>query len=81
MYPQQEIRALGASGNGVLFATHDPKPRNARRRRAFLLRQRARIADGDVRTVLNRAQLEALYGAKLAIFQDRDSGESAFLPG
>ena len=30
--------------------------------------------DGD-------AQLEALYGAKLAIFQDRDSGESAFLPG
>ena len=46
--------------------------------RAFLLRQRARIADGDVRTVLNRAQLEALYGAKLAV---RESGESAFLPG
>ena len=38
-------------------------------------------ADGEVRTVLNRAQLEALYSAKLAVFQDRDSGESAFLPG
>jgi len=49
--------------------------------RAFLLRQGVRIADGEVRTVLNRAQLEALYGAKLAVFQDRESGESAFLPG
>ena len=49
--------------------------------RAVLLRQGVRIADGEVRTVLNRAQLEALYGAKLAVFQDRESGESAFLPG
>ena len=49
--------------------------------RAFLLRQGVRIADGEVRTVLNRAQLEALYGAKLAVFRDRESGESAFLPG
>jgi len=49
--------------------------------RAFLLRQGVRMADGEVRTVLNRAQLEALYGEKLTVFQDRDSGESAFLPG
>ena len=49
--------------------------------RAVLLRQGVRIADGEVRSVLNRAQLEDLYGTKLAVFQDRESGESAFLPG
>ena len=37
--------------------------------------------DGEVRSVLNRAQLEDLYGTKLAVFQDRESGESPFLPG
>jgi iron complex transport system ATP-binding protein len=77
----QEIRTLGASGHGVLFTTHDPNHAMRAADRAFLLRQGVRIADGEVRTVLNRAQLEALYSAKLAVFQDRDSGESAFLPG
>ena len=77
----QEIRALGASGHGVLFTTHDPNHAMRAADRAFLLRQGVRIADGEVRTVLNRPQLEALYSAKLAVFQDRDSGESAFLPG
>ena len=77
----QEIRALGASGHGVLFTTHDPNHAMRAADRAFLLRHGVRIADGEVRTVLNRAQLEALYSAKLAVFQDRDSGESAFLPG
>ena len=77
----REIRALGASGHGVLFTTHDPNHAMRAADRAFLLRQGVRIADGEVRTVLNRAQLEALYSAKLAVFQDRDSGESAFLPG
>jgi len=77
----REIRALGASGHGVLFTTHDPNHAMRAADRAFILRQGVRIADGDVRTVLNRAQLEALYGAKLAVFQDRDSGENAFLPG
>ena len=76
----REIRALGASGQGVLFTTHDPNQAMRAADRAFLLRQGERIADGEVRTVLNRAQLEALYGEKLAVFQDRDSGESAFLP-
>ena len=77
----REIRALGASGHGVLFTTHDPNHAMRAADRAFLLRQGVRMADGEVRTVLNRAQLEALYGEKLAFFQDRDSGESAFLPG
>jgi iron complex transport system ATP-binding protein len=75
-----EIRALGASGKGVLFTTHDPNHAMRAADRAFLLRKGARIADGEVRAVLNRAQLEALYGAKLAVFEDRDGGESAFLP-
>jgi len=77
----REIRALGASGHGVLFTTHDPNHAMRAADRAFLLRQGVHMADGEVRTVLNRAQLEALYGEKLAFFQDRDSGESAFLPG
>jgi iron complex transport system ATP-binding protein len=76
-----EIRALGASGHGVLFTTHDPNHAMRAADRAFLLRQGMRVADGNVSGVLNRAQLEALYGAKVAIFQDRESGESAFLPG
>jgi iron complex transport system ATP-binding protein len=77
----QEVRALGASGHGVLFTTHDPNHAMRAANRAFLLRQGKCIADGEVRAVLNRAQLEALYGAKLSVFQDRDSGETAFLPG
>jgi iron complex transport system ATP-binding protein len=77
----QEIRALSASGHGVLFTTHDPNHAMRAADRAFLLRGGARIAEGDVRSVLNRAQLEALYGAKLVALHDRDSGESAFLPG
>jgi iron complex transport system ATP-binding protein len=76
----QEIRALGASGHGVLFTTHDPNHAMRAANRAFLLRQGKCIADGEVRDVLNRAQLEALYGAKLSVFRDRDSSESAFLP-
>ena len=77
----REIRALGASGHGVLFTTHDPNHAMRAADRAFLLRQGVHMADGEVRTVLNRPQLEALYGAKLAVFQDRESGEDAFLPG
>jgi iron complex transport system ATP-binding protein len=77
----QEIRALGASGHGVLFTTHDPNHAMRAANRAFLLRQGECIADGEVRAVLNHAQLEALYGAKLSVFRDRDSGETAFLPG
>jgi iron complex transport system ATP-binding protein len=76
-----EIRALGASGHGVLFTTHDPNHAKRAADRAFLLRQGKCIADGDVRTVLNRTQLEALYGTKLSVVRDSDGDESAFLPG
>jgi iron complex transport system ATP-binding protein len=76
----QEIRGLGASGHGVLFTTHDPNHAMRAANRAFLLRGGKGIAEGEVGTILNRAQLEALYGAKISVFQDRDSGGNVFLP-
>src|SRR5438477_8895792 len=74
----REIRALGASGHGVLFTTHDPNHAMRAADRAFLIRDGEHIADGAVHSVLERKQLEALYGAKVKRVQDRDSGESAF---
>ena len=59
----REIRALAAAGHGVLFTTHDPNHAMRAADRAFLLREGARIAEGAIGAVLNRAQLEALYGA------------------
>jgi len=49
--------------------------------RAFLLRDGARLAEGPVAQVLNRAQLEALYGAPVEQLSDADTGGAAFLPG
>src|SRR5438477_4162470 len=76
----REIRALGASGHGVLFTTHDPNHAMRAADRAFLLREGARIAEGATGSVLNRAQLEALYGAPVETITDM-AGKSAFLPG
>ncbi|WP_024509107.1 ABC transporter ATP-binding protein [Bradyrhizobium sp. ARR65] len=77
----REIRELGAAGHGVLFTTHDPNHALRAADRVFLLRGGTCLADGEVHSVLDRAQLEALYGTKIARIHDRDSGESAFLPG
>jgi iron complex transport system ATP-binding protein len=77
----QEIRTLGASGHGVLFTTHDPNHALRAADRAFLLRAGEHIADGPVSTILERKELEALYGAPVQQIIDRDSGRSAFLPG
>jgi iron complex transport system ATP-binding protein len=76
----REIKALAASGHGVLFTTHDPNHAMRAAHRAFLLRDGARLAEGPVARVLNRAQLEALYGAPVEQLADTDSG-AAFLPG
>jgi len=38
-------------------------------------------AEGAVGAVLNRAQLEALYGAPVETVADRVAGRVAFLPG
>ena len=77
----REIRALAASGHGVLFTTHDPNHALRAADRAYLLRAGERIAEGAVKAVLTRAQLEALYGAPVEILTDTASSAVAFLPG
>jgi iron complex transport system ATP-binding protein len=77
----REIRALSESGHGVLFTTHDPNHAMRAADRAVLLREGTRIAEGPVAGVLNRAQLEALYGAPVEVVGDTVAGAGAFLPG
>lgn len=77
----REIRALAASGLGVLFTTHDPNHAMRAADRAYLLRQGSRLAEGVTASVLNRGQLEALYGAPVDVLTDTGSRISAFLPG
>jgi iron complex transport system ATP-binding protein len=77
----REIRALAASGHGVLFTTHDPNHALRAADRAFLLREGTRIAEGAIGAVLGREQLEALYGAPVEKITDAAAGKSAFLPG
>ena len=76
----REIRALATAGHGVLFTTHDPNHAMRAADRAYLLREGARIAEGAVGAVLNRAQLETLYGARVEMITDT-AGRIAFLPG
>ncbi len=77
----REMRALAASGHGVLFTTHDPNHALRAADRAFLLRDGRRLAEGKVGEVLTREQLEALYGAPVETVTDAAAGKSAFLPG
>jgi iron complex transport system ATP-binding protein len=77
----REIRALATSGHGVLFTTHDPNHALRAADRAYLLRDGERIAEGPVREVLTRAQLEALYRAPVEQLFDSIRGAMAFQPG
>ena len=77
----REIRALAASGHGVLFTTHDPNHALRAADRAYLLRAGERIAEGKVAEVLTKTQLEELYGAPVDTLTDTTRGASAFLPG
>jgi iron complex transport system ATP-binding protein len=76
-----EIRALAASGHGVLFTTHDPNQALRAADRAVLLRDGQRVAEGAIGEVLSRAQLEALYQAPVETLIDSGTGKTAFLPG
>jgi len=76
-----EIRALAASGHGVLFTTHDPNHALRAADRAYLLREGERIAVGNVRDILSQTNLEALYRAPVRVLTDTRDGTSAFLPG
>jgi iron complex transport system ATP-binding protein len=77
----REIRALAASGHGVLFTTHDPNHALRAADRALLLRDGQRLAEGAVSSVLTRGRLEELYGAPVERLTDTASGAAAFLPG
>ena len=66
----REIGALAAAGHGVLFTTHDPNHAMRAADRAYLLREGVRIAEGAIGAVLNRAQLEELYGAPVETITD-----------
>ncbi len=77
----REIKALAASGHGVLFTTHDPNHALRAADRAFLLRDGTALAEGPVASVLERERLEALYQAPVEQLTDPESGGAAFLPG
>jgi iron complex transport system ATP-binding protein len=77
----REMRALAGAGHGVLFTTHDPNHALRAADRAFLMRDGQRLAEGGVRDVLTRAQLESLYGAPVETLTDGATGATAFLPG
>jgi len=74
-----ELRALAASGHGVLFTTHDPNHALRAADRAYLLRAGERLAEGPVAEVLTQERLEALYGARVQ--RVADAAGVAFLPG
>jgi iron complex transport system ATP-binding protein len=77
----REIRALAASGLGVLFTTHDPNHALRAADRAYLLRDGACLAEGEVKRVLTSEQLQELYRAPIERLVDGTTGASAFLPG
>ena len=66
----REMRALAAAGHGVLFTTHDPNHALRAADRAYLLRDGERIAEGATGAMLDRPQLEALYGAPVELITD-----------
>lgn len=75
----REIRALAASGLGVLFTTHDPNHALRAADRACLLRDGQLFAEGPVKQILTREQLETLYGAPVQMITSVDG--TAFIPG
>jgi iron complex transport system ATP-binding protein len=77
----REIKALAASGHGVLFTTHDPNHALRAADRAYLMRDGACLAEGPVENVFTLAQLEQLYRAPVERLTDPASGGAAFLPG
>jgi iron complex transport system ATP-binding protein len=76
----REMRALAASGHGVLFTTHDPNHALRAANRAFLMRDGQRLVEGAVTEVLTRQRLEELYSASVEALTDRATGTTAFLP-
>lgn len=74
----REIRALAASGHGVLFTTHDPNHAMRAADRCYLLRDGACIGEGASGDILSQSQLEQLYAAPVERLTD-SRGRTAFL--
>ena len=75
-----EIRALAASGHGVLFTTHDPNHALRAADRALLLRDGEKLAEEEVTKVLTHGWLEQLYSAPVEVLTSTD-GKNYLLPG
>ena len=77
----REIKALAASGHGVLFTTHDPNHALRAAHRAFLLRDGTRSPRGRWQTCSTARSSKTLYRAPVEQLADPDTGGAAFLPG
>ncbi len=76
----REIKALAASGHGVLFTTHDPNQALRYAHRALLLRDGTRFAEGPVEQVLTKPGLQALYQSDIEEITGGPEQGRAFLP-
>ena len=76
----REIRALAASGHGVIGVMCGEQHAMRAADRAYLLRDGARVGEGAIGLILNKAQLEQLYGTSIETVND-STGRMAFLPG
>ena len=77
----REIRALAASGHGVLFTTHDPNHALRAADRAYLLRDGERSPKARSARCSRGTQLEALYGAPVERLTDAATGAVGLSPG
>ncbi|MGE8941453.1 ABC transporter ATP-binding protein [Leptospira interrogans] len=75
----REIRALAASGLGVIFSTHDPNHALRHADHALLIRDGTCLAAGAVESVLTQTNLIALYASPvLSVGEGR---QTVFLSG
>ena len=78
----REIRALAAAGHGVLFTTHDPNHALRAADRAYLLRDGACVAEGEVKRRAHAASnCRSSIGAPIERWSMPRPAQTAFLPG
>ena len=63
----REVRALAATGYGIVLSTHDPDHAFACASAVALLHDGGLIAHGPPQTVLTAARLEAVYGIPVSV--------------
>ena len=77
----REIKALAASGHGVLFTTHDPNHALRAADRAFLLRDGTRWPKGRSPACSTASGWKRFTARRSRRLADPESGGAAFLPG